>query len=124
MTTRQKIKEIRGRVTKTIPAPEIGEGETITVRRPSAGERRDMMRKFFDGQKCKPGMEADLQIHIVKNFCVDDETGERLFDDKDKLEESLDSQLTDRINEAFLELAKRDNVDPDKLEGNSEATQT
>lgn len=112
----EKIQRIN-RKTMKVSAPELGEGETITVRRPSSGERRAMRKAFFPNGELAEGKETDLQTHIVKTFCLDDE-GKRLFPEDGHYEDELDLETTDKIVDAFWELTKPDDTSVDAIKKN------
>jgi hypothetical protein len=108
--TREQILAPRKPVTEPVPAPELGEGVTLTVRRLTARE--------FMALSTKVKADAEMAYaHWITATVVDDD-GKSVFtpDDAAALAEQ-DATLIERLTEAAMRL----NVNPkDKAKGNSQ----
>lgn len=109
MLTREQILKPRKLVTKTVPAPELGDGETLLVRRLSAREFMDLTAKA----KTQPDI---AYAHWIVATVVD-EAGNRLFTEEDAT--TLGEQEITLVERLTDEAMKINGVGKEKAEGKS-----
>jgi hypothetical protein len=91
--TREQILARRVAATEVVPAPELGDGATLTVRRLRAGDFLALSEKV----KADPAL---AYAHWI-TACVVDEQGERMFTDDDAPAlADLDITLIERLSDA------------------------
>src|SRR5688500_12409091 len=97
MLTREQILRPRKLATKSVPAPELGDGETLTVRRLSA-------REFMDLTAKAKGQPEIAYAHWIVATVVND-AGTRIFNEDDAVAlGEQDITLVERLTDEAMKI--------------------
>lgn len=119
MLNREQILAINDIQTEVVNVPEWG-GE-VRVRGLTALERDRLMAEFFDlegGGRMKPEKAAEYRVKLAV-LCVVDESGERIFNDKDtELLGKKNPKAIERIADVVARLSGLSEEEVEALEKN------